>query len=54
MIIELWSYSIECITIDCGGFGATTTVFLTTSGTGSGTGAGGEPAQLNNINMVNK
>tara|TARA_Y100001970_G_scaffold142198_1_gene174958 strand:- start:237 stop:401 length:165 start_codon:yes stop_codon:yes gene_type:complete len=54
MIIELRSYSIDCITIDCGGFGATTTVLLTTSGTGSGAGSGGEPAQLNNVNIVNK
>ena len=54
MIIELRSYSIECIKIDFGGFGAITAVLLTTSGTGSGIGTGGEPAQLNSINIVNK
>ena len=54
MIIELRSYSIDCILIDLGGFGETTTVLITTSGTGSGIGAGGEPAQLNSINIVNK
>jgi hypothetical protein len=54
MIIELRSYSIECIIIDSGGFGEMTTVLVTTSGTGSGIGSGGDPAQLNSINIVNK
>tara|TARA_B100000282_G_scaffold257438_1_gene204331 strand:+ start:277 stop:441 length:165 start_codon:yes stop_codon:yes gene_type:complete len=54
MIIELRSYSIERIKIDSGGFGAIAVVRLTTSGTGSGIGAGGDPAQLNSINIVNK
>tara|TARA_B100002051_G_C16203872_1_gene377900 strand:- start:121 stop:285 length:165 start_codon:yes stop_codon:yes gene_type:complete len=54
MIIELLSYTIECTIIETGGFGEITTVLLTTSGTGSGIGAGGEPAQLKSINILNK
>tara|TARA_B000000609_G_C23944276_1_gene225299 strand:- start:127 stop:252 length:126 start_codon:yes stop_codon:yes gene_type:complete len=40
--------------IDLGGFGEMATVLKTTSGTGSGIGGGGETAQLNSINIVNK
>ena len=54
MIIEFRSYSIECIIIDSGGLGETTTVLITTSGTGLGIGSGGDPAQLNNINIVKR